>query len=180
MAALPIPNMRDFSCALAASMSGTVGGILTGGAVAALAAWLLPVTVVAVGTVGAAGAGGGGLIALSSGIGAAYPDCQRQNNEAYERKVLLNQRIGYCKEMEAGTLEVANVFGRKITLSQAAYFNQVSEQYKADYADCVKNGHIVEYKPEVPKVPEVPALPESSPAAPPPLPTSPAAPPLSP
>lgn len=175
MATLPIPNMRDLSCALAASTSGTIGGILTGGAVAALAAWFWPVTAVAVSTAGAAGAGG--LIALSSGIGAAYPDCQRQNNEAYGRKVLLNQRIGYCKEIEAGTLEVANVFGRKITLSEAAYFNQVSEQYKADYVDCVKNGHIVEYKPEVPKVP---ALPESCPAAPPPLPTSPAAPPLSP
>jgi hypothetical protein len=73
----------------------------------------------------------------------AHPRCQEEFNEAYRRNVVQQKEIGYCKNLEEGKVVVSTLpGGRPLTLSEAAYLNQLPPQYAKDYEDCVRKGHI--------------------------------------
>lgn len=149
---LPLPNLTDLKCAITASVFSTLGGAAAGAITAAAVAHFFP-AVAAVMTIlklSAAGAGAGSALALPISAASSYGECQEQSNEAYRRTVALQQEIAYCKTIEEGKLVVSTLpGGRTLTMSEAYYLNQMPVQYRIDYEDCVKKGHIVPDQPEV-------------------------------
>ena len=143
---LPLPNLTDLKCAIAASGASTLGGALAGAAVAALTAHFFPAVAAAI-SIGKL-AGAGASVALPVSIVASYEECQEQSNEAYRRTVALQQQIAYCKTLEEGKAVVATLpGGRSLSMSQADYLNQMPVQHRRDYEDCVSKGHIVPDQP---------------------------------
>jgi len=107
----------------------------------------------------AAGAGAGAGVAFPLSAASAHKECQEQSNEAYRRDVAHQKEIGYCKSLEEGKVQVATLpGGRPLTMSEAAYLNQLPAQYLKDHEDCVRKGHIVPAQPQLP-APAVAAAP---------------------
>ena len=158
---LPLPNLTDLKCAIKASIASTVGGAVTGALIAATISHFYP-AVAAVMTLIRLGAGGGAVVALPVSMTATYGQCQEDSNAAYTRNVALQQEISYCKTIEEGKLIVSTLpWGRPVKMSQAYYLNQIADQHRINYEDCIKKGHIAPDQLQLPS-PALPALPPAA------------------
>lgn len=161
---LPLPNLTDLKCAIKASIASTVGGAVTGALISVTIAHFFP-AVAAVMTLikfGAAGAGSGAVVALPVSLSTTYGQCQEDSNAAYRIDVALQQEIAYCKTIEEGKLIVSTLpGGRPVKMSQAYYLNQIADQHRINYEDCIKKGHIAPDQPQLPS-PALPALPPAA------------------
>lgn len=152
---LPLPNLTDLKCAVRASGVSTAGAAIAGAVASAVVSYIFPPVGVALAAAKLTATGAGGVSAgmvLPLSAAAQYGNCQEQSNEAYRRKVAHQKEIGYCKSLEEGKVVVATLpGGRPLTLSEAAYLNQLPTQYANDYDDCVKKGHIAQsFQPQLP------------------------------